>query len=215
MRKIVLIGTALVFALTSTAWAGAKDKSANTLVDRNATGVLDNTLAKTAVKSKGCKIQVKAKPVNLLDGEIVICILEADLVGGAEPGNSVLITGEAKKGGLKIKADISETTLLGQGCGDVDVVSFNGQIKCYLDDANYRSDAVAPGTWRQACDDEGSMIGGSAPTASTVGTTQLKANPGVPVVLGLCQGTVNGDRIGPPASAEWALTGQRTAIILP
>lgn len=212
MRKILLIGTALVFALTSSAFAGLKDKSANTLADRNNAGVINNDTVKTAVKSKGCTIQLQAKPVALPDDTIVICILEADVVDIG--GNSLLIAGEVKKNALKIKADISETEILGQGCGDVSAVSYNGQIKCYLDDANYRSNAVAPGTWRQACNDEGSMLGGS-PVPSSVGTTQLKANAGVPVVLGLCQGTVIGDRIPPPATVEWALTGQRTGIIAP
>jgi len=207
MRKILLIGTALVFALTSTAWAGAKDQSANTLIDRNATGVIDNVLGKTAVKSKGCTVQLQAKPVNLPDGEIVICILEADLVSPLAAGNSMLLTGEVKKNALKIKANIGETKVLGQGCGDSDAISYNGQIKCYLDDANYRSDAVAPGTWRQACADA------LMPLSGTVGTTQLKANPGVPVVLGLCQGVALGQRIIPPPTAEFALTGQRTAVI--
>jgi len=207
MRKILLIGTALVFALTSTAMAGLKDKSANTLADRNAAGVIDNNTVKTAVKSKGCTIQLQAKPVALADNEIVICILEADVLGIG--GNSVLITGEAKKLALKIKADIGETTIAGSGCGDLAAVSYNGQIKCYRDDANYRSDAVAPGTWRQACADAGML------NISTVGTTQLKANPGVPVVLGLCQGFAEGDRINPPTTDEWALTGQLTPVILP
>lgn len=207
MRKILLIGTALVFALTSTAWAGAKDKSANTLADRNAAGVIDNALVKTAVKSKGCTVQLQAKPVALADDEIVICILEADVLGIG--GNSLLLAGEAKSGGLKIKADIGETTIAGNGCGDLEAVSYNGQIKCYRDDIIYRSNAVGPGTWRQACADAGML------NIATAGTTQLKENAGVPVVLGLCQGFVEGDRIIPPTTDEWALTGQRTAVIVP
>ena len=209
MRKIIILGAVFAFALTSTAWAGAKDKSANTLADRNNAGVINNSTVKTSVKAKGCKMQVQAKPVNLADGEIVICIIEADVIlidNSPIGGNSILLTGEAKKGALKIKADLSEATVLGSGCGDADAVSYNGQIKCYRDDANYRSDAVAPGTWRQSCSDAGM-------TPGTVGTSQHKVNSGVPIVLGLCQGFAEGVRIIPPITDEWALTGQRNGII--
>lgn len=205
MRKIAILGAVFAFGLTATAWAGAKDKSANTLADRNLPplGIINNVTVKTAIKAKGCTMQMQAKPVNLSDGEIVICIVEADVVGIG--GNSIVLTGEAKKQSIKLKANLGETKILGNGCGDVEAVSYNGQMKCYLDDPIYRQDAVAPGTWRQACADAGML------NISTVGTTQLKGNPGVPVVVGLCQGFAEGDRIIPPASSEWALTGQRTA----
>lgn len=205
MRKIVILGAVFAFGLTSTAFGGAKDKASNTLLDRNAAGVINNVTVKTSVKSKGCTIQVQAKPANLADGEIVICILEADLLSPVPGGNSLIITGEGKKQSLKIKANIGETKIAGQGCGDAEAMSYNGQIKCYLDDPVYRQDAVGPGTWRQACADAGMLLQG------TVGTTQLKGNPGVPVVVGLCQGLGLGQRIVPPASTEWALTGQRNA----
>ncbi len=211
MRKILLLGTAFALALTSTAWAGAKDKTSNTLVDRNAAGIIDNTTAKTKIKSKGCKTQIQAQPVALADGDLVICILEADAsVPGLSvlAGNSIVVTGEAKKGKLKIKADLSEAELApGVGCGLFETLSWNGQLKCYLDNALYRSDAVGAGTWRDGCTSMG-MTAGSAP-----GTTMNKVNSGVPIVVGLCQGSALGDRILPPVTTEWALTGQRTAVI--
>ncbi len=211
MRKIALIGTALALGLTSTAWAGAKDKTSNTLIDRNLPGgsVINNTTAKTKVKAKGCTTQLQAQTVNLADGEIVICILEADVITGGTllGGNSLIVTGEAKKGKLKLKADLGEVGILGSGCGDTEALSYNGQVKCYRDDPIFRSDAVAPGSWRQNCADAGMPLTSPAP-----GTTQLKGNPGVPVVVGLCQGNAEGERIIPPATTEWALTGQRTAV---
>jgi hypothetical protein len=204
MRKVALIGTAIALAMTSAAWAGKKDKTSNTFVDIDAAGVINNTTAKTKAKAKGCKLQAQMKDVNMSDGDIAICIAEADVDGIG--GNSIILAGEAKKGKLKLKADIDEGTVLGQGCGDVEAISYNGSMTCYLDDPIYRSDAVAPGTWRQACADAG-MLAGDGP-----GESQLKGNPGVPVVIGLCQGFSEGDRILPPSSARFAVQGQRTAI---
>jgi hypothetical protein len=203
MRKVALIGTAIVFGLTGTAWAGAKDKSSNTLIDRNGVGVIDNTTAKTKVKAKGCKLQIQAQTVNMADGEIAICIAEADVDSIADGANQVILTGEAKAGKLKIKADLSEVDIGGLGCGSVEALSYNGQVKCYEDDATFRNDANIPGSWRDNC----SGLESAAP-----GATMLKVNNTVPVVVGLCQFLTIGTRMTPPASAEWALTGQRTAI---
>ncbi len=204
MTKVAVTGVALVFALTSTAWAGAKDKSQNTLVDRNATGVIDNTLVKTKIKSKGCKLQIQAKTVNMADGDIAICVLEADVDGIG--GNSLIVAGEAKKGKFQIKADIGEAKIAGQGCGDIEGISYNNQVTCYLDDLTYRLDSGGAGTWRAGCAAAG-MLAGDGP-----GATMLKQNPTVPVVVGLCQGFSEGDRIVHPTSTEWAVQGQRTAI---
>jgi hypothetical protein len=204
MRKVALIGTAIAFAMTATAWAGAKDKTSQTFVDIDAAGVINNTTAKTKTKSKGCKLQAQMKDVTMADGEIAICIAEADVLGIG--GNSLILTGEAKKGKLKIKADISEATILGSGCGSVEAISYNGSMTCYLDDPTYRLNTNVPGSWREACGLAG-MLAGDGP-----GATFLKANPTVPVVIGICQGFVEGDRIGPPSSTRFAVQGQRTAV---
>ncbi len=205
MRKILLLGTALALALTSTAWAGAKDKSSNTLMDKDGAGLFSNTLAKTKVKSKGCTTQVQVKPIAMADGELAICVLEADVVGIG--GNSLIITGEAKKLQLKAKVDLGEAKFALAGCGDLEALSYNGQIVCYTDDILYRSNATGAGTWRDACTAAG-MLPGDGP-----GATMNKANPGVPKVIGLCQGFAEGDRIDPPSSGvEWGRTGQRTAV---
>ncbi len=205
MRRVISIATALCLAST-VAWAGAKDKSQNTLADIDAAGVISNTLAKTKIKAKGCKNQIQAQTVSMADGDIAICILEADVLGIG--GNSLIITGEAKKGKLKIKADLGEGTIASQGCGDVEAVSYNGLVKCYLDDPLYRSNGTGAGTWRDACTNAG-MLPGDSPGPEA---TYLKVNDTVPVVVGLCQGFSEGDRIDPPSSTRWAVTGQRTAI---
>ncbi len=209
MRKIALFTTAFTFALVATAWAGAKDKSSNTLVDIDATGTINNTTGKTKTKSKGCTLQIQAKPVALADGAVVICIAEADVDGIG--GNSIVLTGEAKAGQLKIKADMSEVTFGGLGCGGTEAISYNGGMRCYLDDATYRGDAAGPGSWRDACTAEG-MVPSPLPTDAP-GATKLKVNDTQSVVVGLCQGFSDGERIGAPASARWAVQGQRTAII--
>lgn len=205
MRKVALIGTAIAFAMTSTAWAGAKDKTSQTFVDIDATGIINNTTAKTKTKSKGCKLQAQMQTVTgLADGDIVICIAEADVLDIG--GNSLILAGEVKKGKLKLKADISEATIFGSGCGSVEAISYNGSMTCYLDDPTYRLDTNVPGSWREACGLAG-MLPGDGP-----GTTFLKANPTVPVVIGICQGFNEGERIGPPSSTRFAVQGQRTGI---
>ncbi len=212
MRKVIVIGTALALA-SGTAWAGAKDKTSNTLIDLNGAGIISNTLAKTKIKSKGCKLQIQAKDVTMADGDIAICTVEADaLVMGSMPGNSLVFTGEAKNSKFKLKADLTEAQLLGQGCGDVEALSINGRVRCYLDDPAYRADSGV-GSWREACVGAG-MVAGASPAADA---DMLKANPTVPVVIGICQGTIDGggERIPPPSSTEWGETGQRTAIIIP
>lgn len=207
MRKVALIGTALVFGLTSTAWAGAKDKSSQTFVDIDAEGVINNTTAKTKTKSKGCTLQAQMQTVNMADGDIAICIAAADVLGIG--GNMLIMTGEAKAGKLKIKADISEVTVAGQGCGSIDAVSYNGSLDCYLDDATFRGDANIPGSWRAAC----ANIGGTLASPEAGGASKLKENDTVPVVVGLCQSFVVGARFDPldlPAN-RFAVQGQRTA----
>lgn len=209
--------TVLVFGLVGTAWAGAKDKGQNTLIDRNATGILNNATAKTKVKSKGCKLQIQAATLGgalAPDASVVICIAGADLVGATtNGGNSVIIAGETKKGKLKIKAPLGEATLFGAGCGDTVADTFATDIKCYTDDPTFRSDGTGPGTWRDNCVAAG-LIPGDSPSGAA---TMLKVNDTIPVMIGLCQGSADppgteGQRILPPASTEWAITGQRTQL---
>ncbi len=209
MRKVALIGTALVFGLTSTAWAGAKDKSSNTLVDVDGEGTINNTTAKTKIKSKGCTLQIQAT-VGLPDGEIVICVAEADVLQTAGltslGGNGAVVVGEAKAGKLKIKADLTEVQIAGQACGQLDVIQQNGNVRCFRDDATYRGDANIPGSWRADCADE------VAPLASTtVSESELKANAGVPVIPGICQ-ILGGGRLEGPASDRIAVQGGRIGL---
>jgi hypothetical protein len=204
MKKIAFLAATSLILSSSVAWAGAKDKSQNTLVDINATGVIDNTTAKTKTKSKECSLQIQMKDVNLADAAVVICIAEADVVGIG--GNSIVLTGEVKKGKLKIKADLGEATFAGLGCGGaVEAVSYNGNLRCFEDDATYRSDGGGAGTWSQACADAGMVASLDGP-----GATKLKVNDTQSVVVGLCQGFNEGDRIDPPGSQEFARQGQRT-----
>lgn len=210
MRKVALIGTALVFGLTSTAWAGAKDKSSNTLVDIDDEGTIDNTTAKTKIKSKGCTLQIQAT-VNLPDGEIVICVAEADVqqTGGLMSplgGNGAVVVGEAKAGKLKIKADLTEVQILGQACGALDVIQYNGGVRCFRDDATYRGDANIPGSWRADCADEVGPLASTLPSES-----ELKANSGQPVIPGICQIT-GGGRLEGPASDLIAVQGGRVGL---
>jgi len=218
MKKIALFSTLLTLAFVSSAWAGASDKSSNTLVDVNGTGVINNTTVKTKTKSKGCSLQIQAKPINLADGAVVICLAEGDVIappGITAPGagNSIVLTGEVKAQSLKIKANLSEAKFLGQSCGDIDAISFNGNIRCFTDDITYRSDTVGPGGWRAACTAAGMT---PAPLLTDApGTTMLKVNSTQPVVVGLCQALVTplGKRIDPPAAPEWGRQGARSALV--
>ena len=217
MRKIALFSTLLTFAFVSSAWAGAKDKSSNTLVDINATGLINNTTVKTKTKSKGCSLQIQVKPISLADGDVVICVAEGDVLASGLPpggaGNSIVLAGEVKAQQLKIKADLGEGKFLGLGCGDTEAISFNGNIRCFTDNITYRSDTTDPGGWRAACVSAG-MVASPAPTDAP-GATKLKVNSTQSVVVGLCQGFALGDRIDPPGapSVEFARQGARSAVI--
>ena len=208
MRRIAIGTVALSFALVSLAWAGAKDKSSNTVVDINATGILNNTTAKTKVaSSKPCALQVQMQTLSgLSDGAVVICTADADLLSPAG-GNGVVVTGEVKAGKINFKADLSEVDILGNGCGDVEAVSYNGGIRCFEDDATYRGDSNVAGSWRADC----AALGGLA--SGVPGATKLKVNSSQSVVVGICQTFTVGARLTGPATDEFARTGQRTPIV--
>ena len=212
MRRIAIGTVILSFALVSMAWAGAKDKSSNTVVDINATGTLNNATAKTKVaSSKPCALQVQMQTLTgVSDGDVVICVADADLLL-PNGGNGVVVTGAIKAGKLNFKADLGEVDILGNGCGDVEAISYNGGIRCFLDDPTYRGDANVPGSWRADCAGIGCALASSAP-----GATKLKApNETQSVVVGICQSFTPGARLDGPATAEFARTGQRTPVVAP
>jgi hypothetical protein len=209
MRRIAIGTVVLSLALVSMAWAGAKDKSSNTLIDRNATGVLNNTTAKTKVAStKACALQVQMQTLaTLADGAVVICIADADLLSPAG-GNGVVLAGSVKAGKVNFKADLTEVSVLGQGCGDLEAVSYNPGTRCFLDSAAYRGDANVAGSWRADC----AALGGLA--SSAPGATKLKApNDTQSIVVGICQTFTVGARLAGPGTSEFARTGQRTPVI--
>jgi hypothetical protein len=212
MRKVAFLTAAALLASSSVVWAGAKDQSSNTLIDIDATGIIDNTTAKTKVKAKGCTVQVQAKEVNLADDEIVICLAAADVVN-PPAGNTVVLTGEVAKGQLKMKVPLGEATFASAGCGTLESLTYNSSLECYKDDPTYRSDGTGPGTWRDACTNGGS--GGMIPSPDGPGATKLKVNSTQSVVVGLCEGFSVGDRILPPASQRFLVQGMRAAAVAP
>ena len=203
MKKVVLVGIGLSFAFTTAAWGGAKDKSQNTFVDINATGIINNSTVKTKAKNKGCSVQVQMKPVTLTDGDLVICLAEATALGGLG-GNSLVMVGEAKAGQLKIKANTGEA-----GCGALEVVTHSPGIRCFQDDGDYLDNGVAnPLAWDELC----SNAGGLVITNTDPEAKELKINAGQLVLEGACQfiGNPTG-RIDPPSTTEFARYGARTA----
>ncbi len=208
MRRIAIGTVVLSFALVSMAWAGAKDQSANSVVDINATGVISNLTAKSKIAAaKPCSLQVQIQTLTgVADNTPVICIADADLHTPIPGGNGLVITGEVKKGKVNFKAKLSEVDIAGQGCGDTEAISYNGGIRCFVDNPTYRGDANVPGSWRADC----AAIGGLASAAP--GATKLKNNPGQSVVAGLCQTFTIGARLAGPGP-DFARTGQRTPII--
>jgi hypothetical protein len=208
MRRIAIGTAVLSFALVSMAWAGAKDQSSNSVVDINNQGVIDNTLAKTKIASaKPCSLQVQMQTLSgVNDGDVVICIADADLHTPVPGGNGLIITGEAKKGKLNFKANLGEVSIAGTACGDTEAISYNGAIRCFVDNPTYRGDANVAGSWRADC----AALGGLA--SSAPGATKLKVNTTQSVVAGLCQTFTLGARLSGPGP-DFARTGQRTPVI--
>jgi hypothetical protein len=209
MRRIAIGTIVLSFALVSMAWAGAKDKSSNTVVDINATGVLNNLTAKTKIAAKKpCALQVQMQTLSgVSDGDVVVCIADADLDSPVAGGNGIVLAGEIKAGKLNFKADLAEVAIGTSACGSVDAISYNGAIRCFLDDATYRGDANVAGSWRADC----AALGGL--TSGAPGATKLKVNTTQSIVVGLCQTFTLGARLAGPATSEFARTGQRTPIV--
>jgi hypothetical protein len=211
MRRIAIGTVVLSFALVSMAWAGAKDKSSNTVVDINATGVLNNTTAKTKIAStKPCALQVQMQTLSgVSDGDVVICVADADLDSPVAGGNGVIVAGEIKAGKINFKANLAEVDVAGTGCGDAEAISYNGGIRCFLDDPTYRGDANVAGSWRADCAAQGGLTSGAP------GATKLKVNNTQSIVVGLCQTFTLGTRLAGPATSEFARTGQRTPVVAP
>jgi hypothetical protein len=209
MRRTVVM-SALALALAAPAFAGPKDQAKETLVaPQSLAGNAQVTNATTTFVSqtKGCSLQIKAKGItNLADGAIVICLASADVITppyGPNPvGRSVLLLGEVKSGGVSVKADLTEI-----GCGADEQVSFNSDLKCYLDDANYRSDPSS--LWKILC--LGQAMSWSVNAASE--PKKLKVNDTENVIVGQCRGSFPGARLpGPVAGTVIAQRGLRTAV---
>lgn len=197
MRKLVVAVVAV--ALSAPAWAGPKDKIAETFIDPssvNGGASWNNNTVTGKLKSGKCKIQIQFKDaLAAIEGEEIICISEADVRSDALPpglyGNSVIMAGTVTDGKLKIKADLA-----GIGCGQVgNAIAINGSSKCYRADAVYTG-ANNLTNWEATCLNAATNM---APLVST-GSDNL---------LGLCQSFTDGagERIDPPASALLAVQG--------
>ncbi len=206
MKKIVM-ATSVAFLMAAPAFAGPKDQGKQAMIGPqtlagNAT--VNNTTTAISVKSKGCTLQAGFKGLQgVADGAVIVCIADADVIapgGFINPpggGNGVVIVGEAKAGGVKIKADLTEI-----GCGSTPSINFNGGLRCYLDDPAFRTPA---GTWVGACTATAGSVTIANPSADPA---QLKVNAGQNVVVGLCQNFATlGARINAPASPLIAVQG--------
>jgi hypothetical protein len=204
MRKTLMIG-ALAMAVATPAFAGPKDQIKQSLIGADAiagNATVNNATTSFSMAAKGCTVQIKAKGLlGTADGDIVMCIVGADVkatglpAGGA--GNGVLLVGEIKKGGISLKADLTEI-----GCGGTDQINYNGNAACYLDSPAYRGPS---GGWTTAC-----LGQGMAPIANAQPEPkQLKVNAGQNIVEGLCQGLSPGQRLPGPGTpiAQWGARG--------
>lgn len=203
--KRMIVGTCVAVMCAAPALAGPKDQTKAPLVGPQAfagNAVVNNATTDFKYQQKGCKLQIKAKGLSsVANGDVIICIAGTDVISpptinppGA--GNAIIVTGEVKSGGLKIKADLTEAL-----CGTSAAVSFNTNMECYLDDPAYRA---AGGTWMTACTNNGSVpIPNIAASPAT-----LKVNSPQNVVVGLCQNfSTIGARPDPPSSALIAVQG--------
>ena len=207
MKKIAM-ATGVAFLIAAPAFAGPKDQGKMSMIGPQSlagNATVNNSVTAISIKTKGCTVQAGFKGlVGTADGDVIICIADADVIapgGGIMPpggGNGVVLTGEVKKGGMKIKADLTEI-----GCGGTAAINFNGNLRCYLDDPAYRPTG---GTWQAAC----TATAGSVPIPGP-GTTTLKGDPTHPVVVGLCQNfSTLGARLNAPSSALIAVQGSLT-----
>lgn len=209
MKKL-LVATACAALCAGPALAGPKDQTKAPLIGPQAIGgnaTVNNTTTAFSYQQKGCTIQVKAKGLTgVADGAPIICIAGADVIAPptimTPAGNAIVFVGEAKSGGLSVKANLTEVL-----CGSTAAVNFNGNLACYLDDPAYRTPG---GTWNAACTAQGST---PIPNVA-MEPKQLKVNAGQNIVVGLCQNfTTPGTRINPPASALIATQGSYIGVL--
>jgi hypothetical protein len=207
----MIVGTCVAMMCATPALAGPKDQVKAPLVAPQAfagNATVNNATTDFKFQQKGCKLQIKAKGLTgLADGDVIICIAGTDVIApptilppGA--GNAIILTGEAKAGGLKIKADLTEAL-----CGTNAAVSFNTEMSCYLDDPLYRTPG---GTWVTGCTNVGSV-----PIANpSADPDTLKVNDTQNVVVGLCQNFATlGARPDPPASSLIAVMGSALPLL--
>ncbi|MDX2169567.1 MAG: hypothetical protein SF182_21035 [Deltaproteobacteria bacterium] len=209
MRRTVWM-SALALALATPALAGPKDQSKDALIapqSMQGNATVDNATTAFVTQSKGCSLQIKAKGLTgVADGSVVICLASADVQSPPTipntAGRSLIILGEVKSGGLTVKADLAEI-----GCGAYEQISFNTDLKCYLDSPIYRS---APNEqWKILCL-------GQAMTPivnNAIEAKKLKVNDTENVILGECRGTTVGSRLpGPVGGTLIAQRGARTGV---
>lgn len=207
MRRTALVGS-LLLAVGVPALAGPKDQASNTMVamqSLSGNAVVNNFNTAISVKSKGCPLQLAMKGLSGVgDGDLIICVAEADVIAPpALPnpaGNSVVVALEVSKGSVKGKIDLAEI-----GCGAQDSVNFNSNLKCYLDDGVFLGSNDAT-NWKASCQAAGMIAVANPATAPA----KLKLNPDQNIVVGLCQGLSQGQRINPPSSLEIARQGALT-----
>jgi hypothetical protein len=222
MRKLI-IATAVATLCVSPAFAGPKDQTKDSLIGPQAIAgnvTVNNATTAFSFQAKGCKLQIKAKGLQgVSDGDKIICIAGADVRADAIPngaGNALILLGEAKSGGLGIKADLTEI-----GCGGSNQINFNGKLTCYLDDATYTAtDVMTPpaGGWQQDCTTSFAAGTVAAPNCVANPTTckKLKVDTSKPIILGLCQGFLPGslgNTLAGPTSALIAVRGSRGFVI--
>jgi len=213
-RLLVLAAASLMLSSAQVSFAGG-DANSEAFVDPSSiaggangfTNII-STGGSSSGKSKGgkCLLQVQFKGITgYADGTQLICIAEADVRASALPaglyGNSIVLRGAFKSGGVKMKADLKKVA-----CGSADAIAINGYITCYAPDADYtNTDDGAPGTnWEEAC-----LAAGMVPIANP-SLSPVDPGPAKDALLGLCQGLgANlGQRINPPPTGIVAEQGQ-------